>query len=153
LALGAGEAHQLLVSSAKHLRHRALSHLLTGGVNRGQVLGFPEAFDEAIRRAPRSANLARFIKDDAPAGDREECQQIEHALHDRAGARDHGEEVVPARRADGVDCQEIQTSGRVYRPHDPNLSAAQSARRYYSPWSESTNVLNARRFLDSPNFT
>ncbi len=99
LALGAGEMEQLLVAGPEHLRHRAMRQTDAGGVNRREVLGFPENLDEALGLPPGPRYLHHLVQADPPASDRESDQNPQHRRHHGAGAQHQLQHAQLPRRA------------------------------------------------------
>src|SRR5262249_49376620 len=83
-------------TGAEDLRNRAPLEPYARGMNRSEIFGFPEDRDEALGLASRIRNLAELVKDDPPAYDREEKQQGQDSLHERACAENQIRHSHPA---------------------------------------------------------
>src|SRR5208283_2156821 len=86
LALGAGQAQQLLVTGAKHLRHRAALQIDAGAMDGGEVLGFPKQRYKSLGLLARLLNLPELVDNDAPTADGKGNQNPEYRLYYRTCA-------------------------------------------------------------------
>jgi hypothetical protein len=55
-------------------------------VNRRKIPSLPKDIDEFLRLSLRSPELAKFVYNDTPTGDREQNQQIKNKLNDGSGS-------------------------------------------------------------------
>ena len=85
-ALRLGEALQLLVAGAEHLRDGALLQVAARRLDGRQVLRVPEDVDEARRLPARAPHLEPLRERDAPSDRREADQDEQHEAHHPARA-------------------------------------------------------------------